>query len=203
MLDVVKNTLANAGNVHSQIGEVIFFKQEFDLPGLIAEVHTLPVNDLQNAEFLCGVHRRGNNHKTRQIAAACRVKASPYRPVTKWPRSVRVVILPGVHLHTAGFQVRKAEYGILAVHEHAHIEHVEGGRVVAVAQLLDVGQVEAARNGILHRDDIAPLTVRAKPSAVAHFIKGRELGGRAFFAALFPFLTRPERVSLVCFGRWC
>lgn len=105
MLDVVKNTLANTGNVNSQIGEVVFFKQEFDLPGLIAEVHALPVNDLQNAEFLCGIHRRGNNHKTRQIAATCRVKASPYWPVTKWPRSVRVVILPGVHLHTAGFQV--------------------------------------------------------------------------------------------------
>ena len=112
------------------------------------------------------------------------------------------MILPGVHLHAARFQVGKTENGILAVHEHAHVKHVECGGVVAVAQLLDVGQIEATRNGILHGDDVAPLAIRAEPAAVPHFIKQRKFDGRAFLAALFPLFTCPERVRLVCFGRW-
>ncbi len=186
MLNVVKNALANTGNVHAQIGEVVFFKQLLDLLCLVPEVHPFPVNHLQNAEFLHGEHRRRHNHKTGQIPAASRIKAAPYWPVTKWPGGVRVMILPGIHFHAAGFQVGKAENGIFIVHEHAHIEHVESGCVVAVAQLLDVGQIEAARNSILHRNDVAPLAIRTNPPAVAQFIKGRKLNGSTFFTALFP-----------------
>ena len=70
MLDIVKNTLANAGNVNAQIREVVFFKQLFDLFCLVSEVNSLPVNHFQNAEFLHGKHRRGDNDETRQIADA-------------------------------------------------------------------------------------------------------------------------------------
>ncbi len=90
-----------------------------------------------------------------------------------------------IHFHAAGFSVGKAENGIFTVHEHAHIEHVESGCVVAVAQLLDVGQIEAARNSILHSNDVAPLAIRTNPPAVAQFIKGRKLNGSTFLLPCF------------------
>ncbi|MBH4410132.1 phage regulatory CII family protein [Pseudomonas aeruginosa] len=47
---------------------------------------------------------------------------------------------------TANVGAIAGEHRILAVHEHAHVKHVERGGVVAVAQLLDVGQIEASCN---------------------------------------------------------
>ena len=77
VLDVVKYPLADPGHVHAQIREVVLVKQLFDLLCLVAEVHSFPVNHLQHTEFFHGKHRRGDDDETRQIAAACRVKAAP------------------------------------------------------------------------------------------------------------------------------
>ncbi len=51
--------------------------------------------------------------------------------------------------------------------------------------------VKAARNGIFHRNDVAPLTIRAKTSAIAHFVKGREFNCRSFYCPVsIPHLSR-------------
>ncbi|ADX32379.1 hypothetical protein HOS07_gp30 [Cronobacter phage ESSI-2] len=171
VLNVVKDTLADAGHINAQVGEVVFFEKLLNLFGLPAEIHAFPVEHPQDAEFLTGKQRRGDNHKTGKITAAGRVKAAPDFPVTKGARGVWFMILPGFGFHRAGFKVAIAENGVLTVHEHAHVEHVERGRVIAVAQLLNAGQVEAARNGIFHRNDVTPLAIRAKATAVTHLIK--------------------------------
>lgn len=85
--------------------------------------------------------------------------------------------------------------------KHAHFD--AACRAFALAHNLeDVAAAvgKAARNGIFHRNDIAPLAIRANSATVAHFVKARKFNAGSFLIALFPFLTCPERVCLMGFG---